>query len=591
MLITRLQSRAEIHALIQHHNTVGKPIAIDTETTGLNRFKDKVTSIIIEGYEDESAAIFNPEFMSLLNELTVPVILQNFKFDFTMLYPTVEFKYGFRDTMLMHNLYNENLPHGLDFMVQDWFKDNYKEEFWGKYKKFGDAPLQEQDEYAGKDVIYTKKIYNKLCLELEAIGIPYTLIRYIHDFAYSLWCTELEGVNLDVVQTLIKGFGLKRRLKTLLSSLRDIVPIEIRCLEMQYYVEELIERKTEKGKSGVVRPIFNFGSGAQLRDLIYGLLKLPIQYSEDNKPTLDDNALNVLKDLHPLVAHLREYRELDKIYGSFIEGILEQHHEGKIHPSFNINGTVTGRISCSAPNLQQLPSSGGIRSIIKPREGHRFISCDYGQLEVTLAAHFSLDANLLKVIHEGVSLHDITAQGLGIERSHAKTINFAIQYGAGISKIQSILKCDEKRAEQILQKYWETYPGLKSLMDTCHSHVDNGTPLINPFGRQRRFGITKASKKWEISAAKRQAFNSLIQGTGADITNTAFTLISKELRESQEGRGLFVIHDEILIEVLTQHTKKWDTRLKAVMVQVGKDLNLQVPLTVDSSGPMDCWLD
>lgn len=591
MLVTRLSSEKQVQDLINLHNKRGRPVAIDVETTGLSRFKDKIIAIIIDGDEIESACIFGPEHTALLNNLTVPVVLQNFKFDFTMLYPTVQFKHGFRDTMLLHNLWNENLPHSLDSMVQAWYRDDYKKVFWGKYKEFTDAPQDEQDIYAGKDVIYTKLIYGRLTAELEKMGIPYSLITYVHDFAYQLWCTEIQGVDLDVIYTLKTGLALKIKLAEKLKGMRELFTYEIRSLELQYYSKELAKKKTDKGKAGTPMPEFNFGSTKQLQDLIYGVLELPVQYSPDKTVTLDDGALDKLKDMHPMIPLLRDYRELQKIYTAFIESILEKQVDGKIYPSFNVNGTVTGRISCSEPNLQQMPAQGGIRAMIVPRAGYKLISCDYSQLEVTLAAHFSLDTNLLKVINEGVSLHDITANGLGIERGQAKTINFAVQYGAGPSKIQKILGCGPERANEVLSKYWETYPGLKKLMDECHRKVDDAEDLINPFGRRRRFGVTKKTPKWEREKAKRQAFNSLIQGTGADITNTAFTRIAQELQKAGQGRALFVIHDEILIEVEQNSVVYWNQRLKDVMVQITNDIHLRVPLAVESSGGMDKWED
>jgi DNA polymerase-1 len=199
-----------------------------------------------------------------------------------------------------------------------------------------------------------------------------------------------------------------------------------------------------------------------------------------------------------------------------------------------------------------------------------------------------MDENLLRVVNEGVSLHDITAQGLGIDRKLAKTINFAIQYGAGTKKIQKILKCSDIEADRALKKYWDTYPGLKTLIDKCHSCVDQGIAIENPFGRERHLYAENPADKWGVEKVKRQAFNSLIQGTGADITNTAFVRICEELIKSGQGRGLFVVHDEILIEVDSKYALYWNSRLETVMSQVGKDINLRVPLTAEGQVQ---WID
>ena len=171
---------------------------------------------------------------------------------------------------------------------------------------------------------------------------------------------------------------------------------------------------------------------------------------------------------------------------------------------------------------------------------------------MTLAAHFSQDRNLLRVVNEGISLHDLTAEGVGIDRHRAKTLNFAIQYGAGIKKVQTILGCSEAEATGALKKYWETYPGLKALVDKCHKCVDRGIPIVNPFGRQRHLDASHLDDKWEIGALKRQAFNSLIQGTGADITHFAFVHIATYLKANGAGEHYFQYMMKFLLRFWTK---------------------------------------
>jgi DNA polymerase-1 len=237
-----------------------------------------------------------------------------------------------------------------------------------------------------------------------------------------------------------------------------------------------------------------------------------------------------------------------------------------------------------------MPSRGDwtkIRGIFIPDTGNKFITCDYSQLEVTIAAHFSQDKNLLKIVFEGASQHDITAEGLGVERSLAKSINFAMQYGAGVDKIRSILQCTKKEAELALNKYWETYSGLKKLIDACHKKVDLGEPIINPFGRVRHFDKVDNRPKWD--KAYRQAFNSLIQGTGADICHTAYYRLNKELSRLNIGRTVFEVHDEIVISAKDGHYEQATELLKTNMVSVGNDIKLTVPLSVEASEPLDRW--
>lgn len=589
--IIRLTSEADVLALISYLNTEGHEVALDIETTGLSSFTDQLLSINLS--DGEEAWVFGPELAPHLAKLTAPLVLHNFKFDILFLFRKgIDLRHlPICDTMLLHHLLDENLPHGLDGLIQEYFKDNYKEVFWAKYKTVTEAPIEDQDAYSGRDAIYTHRLVQVLRDALIQDGVNSNLITQVHAFAKALLETEIEGVNLDIDRIIDLGVRAQGKLTQLNESMRALIPEELAVVERRLWAKELDKRKTDKGKAGVKQPVFSFDSNQQLQMLLYDVLKLPVQYSPKRTPTADDAALEKLEDYHPFIAQLRDYRGEQKIYTAFLEATIERSRDGKIYPSFNVNGTVTGRISSQNPNLQQLPRSGGIRSMYIPRAGYSFIGADFSSLEVTLAAHFSLDPNLLRVINEGISLHDITAEGLGIPRQLAKTINFAIQYGAGPKKIKKILKCSDKAAEAALEKYWATYPGLKTLVDKCHVCVDQGIALENPFGRKRRLVPQDPDNEWSVAAVKRQAFNSLIQGTGADITNLAFTRMSTKLLKSGEGRALFPIHDEILIEVRDDTVAYWESVLVQTMTGIAQEIGLRVPLTAESSGPMKRWED
>lgn len=595
MRIERLREPSEIRALINVLNSCTYMV-LDTETTGLDPYKDKLLTIILSGRSPDTAFVFDAEHRELLRDLKTTLVGHNLKFDLHFLYTHgVDLRHlQWRDTMLLHHLYDENAGHSLDSIVKEWFQDDYKERFWASCGgDFTRASVEEQDQYAGKDVIYTRRVYDRLLSGLQKDGVADDLSNHVHSLARALLDTEVQGVRLDLPYLVRLGVEHLHSIRMLKRQMREIVKVQIDILETNSYLRELNKRKTEKGKDAVPFPEFNFDSSQQLQELLYDRLKLPKQLNQQRKLTCDDAALEALeaKCRSGFIRALREYRGKQKVYGSFIEGSLSRMRDGLIRPSFNINGTVTGRISSSEPNMQQLPRAGGIRGIYVPEPGRVFVSCDYSQLEVTLAAHFSLDPQLLKVVNEGASLHDITAAGLNIDRQAAKTINFALQYGAGVHKIQSILGCNRQRAEEALARYWETYEGLKRVIDSCHAKVAAREPIVNPFGRRRRFPLPAMASERDVARAQRQSFNALVQGTGADLTNRAFYLVSERLKESGQGRGLFVVHDEILIEVDREYADYWDQELQKTMVQVGEEINLRVPLKSQSSGPMDRWED
>lgn len=587
-----LTTESEVLELIRWHNANSKYIYLDVETTGLNPFSDHITDIVLNGKTKFSSVIFSNTFTPLLAQLEVPVIAHNFKFDFNFLFRAgIDLRGSglHADTMLLDHLLDENQEHSLDAIVKRRYNDNYKEVFWNTYKNYTDAPKEAQVEYACKDIIYTEMIYEDLCLDLDKASIPDKLISHVHSLALTLYNTEIIGVKLDLDYLNSMSDSLIKQIATLQTEIRSLADIECSVIENDDFLERIAAKKSDKGKANVKLIPFNIDSSQQLGVLLYDRLKLPEQLSKSRKRTVDDGALHVLETKHPIIPRIREYRGIQKVYTSFIEGSLKKMLGGRIFPSFNVNGTVTGRISSSQPNMQQLPKDGGVRGIYVPSDGFKFLSCDYAQLEVSLAAHFSRDENLLKIVYDGASQHDITASGLGIDRHKAKTINFAMQYGAGLKKVQAILGCSYKDAELALNKYWETYSGLYKFIKWCHKQVDEGKPLVNPFGRQRHFP-TVFKDKWERESAYRQAANSLIQGTGADITSRALYLTSDHLKVNKLGRTLFSVHDELLVEVVNSACEAFVPTLILTMEGVGVEIGLSVPLKADCSKPMNRWM-
>lgn len=591
MQFRKLETREDVRSHIDSLNVKRSWVVLDTETTGLDFRSDRILDVQLSGCDAGSAVLFSSAFINELAGLKADMLLvgHNLAFDLKMLYSAgCDFTgYVWRDTMLMHHLLDEESSHALDALVQTRWNDDYKKTFWAKYDKYAEAPDAERLEYACKDVAYTEALYREF---LEA-GIRPGLLDHVHLLARSLLSTEIAGIAVDLDYLVTRGQELQTKILSLRPAMRQAAGGECELSEVSAWKERLDEYKTERGRAGCKRPTFSFDSSKQVSELLYRRLRLPPQYDPKTRNlSVGDLALENLEKAHPLIPVLREYRGHNKVYGAYIEGTLERLSGGRIYPHFNVNGTKTGRISHSNPNLGQLPRSGRIRGIYVPDPAHVFITADYKQLEVVLAAHFSKDEQLLRVVLEGASLHDITANALGISRDTAKTINFAIQYGAGVKKLRDILGCDQRRAELALSKYWDTYCGLKGLIDECHACVDQGRPITNPFGRSRHFP-TAFKDKWEKERAKRQSFNALIQGTGGDLTSRAFYLVDGRLRGLGIGKALFTLHDEILIQAKQEHWEKAQELLVSSMETVGRELNLTVPLMAEPSGPCDRWMD
>lgn len=594
MRITKLTRRGELSRWLDKFNYIKDACAaLDLETTGLGK-GSAILSGAITGETPDEVAVFGPELLTEL--LSAPpnltYVLHNASFDLKHLSWAgirLQDNYGYIDTLVLAHLNDENGEHGLGPLVLKHFNDNYKTEFWSKYKTAREAPEDELLEYNARDVSYTMRLYSRIRDALRDEGVPNSLIIHVHSLQRSLLETEIAGLKVDREYLMEKGIELKTRIDELLPKMRNIVADQISLIETEDWLKAIEKLKTPKGKARVKKPDFSFDSAKQLMALLYDKLKLPVQYNEKSKnPSVDYDSLEKLKDKHPIIAQIQEYRELQKIYGTYIQGTLERIVDGRIYPSFNVSGTATGRVSHSNPNMANLPSSGGIRGMFTPDDDHVFISADFSQLEVCVSAHFTRDPNLLRIINEGASMHDITAASLGIERSVAKTLNFGMQYGCSHYKVAKVLGVSEAEGKKAYDKYWETYSGQKKVMDECGSKVDAGIPITSPFGRRRRFD---ACKRRPTDPAYRQAWNALVQGTGSDCTSRALYVADAALRTCGIGKALFSVHDEIVIQAKKDHAKEAEEILIKAMIEAGEYAGLSVELKAESSGPMTRWQD
>lgn len=422
------------------------------------------------------------------------------------------------------------------------------------------------------------------------------LLDHSMRFSNALYYTQLNGIKIDIDLCTKFGVELSQEIEKTKKEMKECAQHEIEVMEYEAWANELSKYKKKDTKLSKPKPEFNFSSPSQLGELLYERLKLPGKKTRPSPKTgvsnwrTDKAYLEEISTYHALPKKISYLNRLSIYYNTFIEGMLSRADGDRIYPSFNINGTATYRISHQNPNMGNIPARdpqwSKIRNIFLPDDGKVFFKSDYSQLEIVIAAHYSQDKNLLRVVNDGVSMHDITAEGVGIPRVQAKTLNFALQYGAGVSKVMLILDCSKKEAQLAFNKYWETYRGYKELVDWCHKQVDEGNDIISICGDIYRF-----EKKKRVGWDKdyRRATSCLIQGTGGRLMNTAFTNAHEELLKKEIGHGAWTVHDEGIGQAKEQYAKEGLDILEKYMVNIGKEVGLSVPLKVEGETGLKCW--
>lgn len=554
---------------------------LDTDTAVL-------ISIILAN--DQCAHSFSADLVDL-----VWTALERTRLVFTQYFGTdarVLKKYGydmmllnFVDDCLLDHLIDENAEHNLGDMVLRRYGDNYKAEFWGKYKHIEDAPEQERLEYECKDGIYQYRLGVSYMEELRG---KEALIDHVHRLARALYETEVRGVKVDVPLIQRTKDTMSLEIGSYLPKLREEFDSLCTLWEFTEWIRKIEKYKSDKGKLGSRRPEFSFTSDTQLRWLVYEGLKCPEgEKTKAGNPKTDYETLLSLSREYPELKVLVDYKEKKAIYSTFVEGMLERVQNSRIYPHFNINGTSTGRISHSNPNLGNIPRDGVVRNFFVPDNNRVLVGADFSQLEVIVEANLTKDPNLIRIIKEGVSKHDITAQGLGIKRDQAKTLNFALQYGAGSGKVAKLLGISKQEAEGVFKRYWELYSGVRTLKEETCAQLDAKGFVTNLFGRTRHFPPPR--NKYEKAKQERQAYNFLIQGVGADLCNRAFYLYNDHLKRTGHGETWWSVHDEVIAQVLPDYSEEEKIVLVGIMEALTFEIKFEFPLGAKSYGPFQYW--
>jgi len=343
---------------------------------------------------------------------------------------------------------------------------------------------------------------------------------------------------------------------------------------------------------------FNINSPKQMGEILFVKMGLTIKNQKKTaggKVSTKESELEKMRDLHPIIGLILEYRELQKILSTYIDNIpLMIAEDGRLHAKFLQTGTTTGRMSSQDPNLQNIPNKSDlgveVRKAFKADKGNKLVAFDYSQMEIRIAAFLSGDKKLLEIFRKNEDVHTaVASEVFGVPfdkvdkemRRRAKVINFGIMYGMGVSALKVSLGTDRKEAQKFYDDYFAKFSGLASYLDAVKSDTVRTGYTETLFGRRRYFDGIKSKIPFIRAMAERMAINAPIQGTGADIVKLAMIKVDEYLNTTapspsltKEGKGksdvnlLLQVHDELVYEMPASLVAEIAPKIKAIMENV-----------------------
>lgn len=459
-------------------------------------------------------------------------------------------------------------------MHYDYDEVPYDEEVYGKGAKRAIAKIEKVAEYALdiataifklKETVLDRLKDQKQLELFEEMEMP---------LADVLASMEFDGMTLDLNGLAEMGDTLKSRIVSLESSIYE--------------------------QAGTT---FNINSPKQLGEVLFEKLELPVIKKTKTGYSTNADVLEKLRDAHPIIDLIMEYRTLTKLYSTYIEGLKKScYADGKVHTIFNQALTQTGRLSSIEPNLQNIPirlEEGRLirRAFVPSHEGWLILGADYSQIELRILAHISNTESLIEAFTHGEDIHKKTAMDVfkvseeemtsDLRRS-AKAINFGIIYGMSAFGLSENLNITQKEAKKYIDHYLETYSGIHQYMeDTVKEAKFNG--YVSTLFNRRRYIPELTQKNYAIRQfGERTAMNTPIQGTAADIIKKAMIDVYRVMKEKKvQSRLLLQVHDELIFEVPKEEL---DMMIELVTRTMEDVVELKVPLKADYSyGPT--WYD
>ncbi|MBN1132197.1 MAG: DNA polymerase I [Bacteroidales bacterium] len=572
-----------------------KSFCFDTETTGLDVLDAELVGIAFCWKAREAYYIALPESREQLLQWLKPLIPlledpaigktgQNLKYDLHILKNyNIGVKGPLFDTMVAHYILKPEHKHNLNLLAEQYLGYSMVkiEELIGKkgteQANFRSVPAEKAKEYAGEDADMTFRLAEIFRKKLSEEGFDKLADIIEMPLVTVLMDMEHEGVKLDL-----------EALKSISEDLnRQIVEVEKHIYRL----------------AGMN---FNISSPRQLGEILFERLKIDAdpRKTKTKQYSTSEDVLSQMEDRHEIVPAVLEYRSLRKLVSTYVDALPKLVHKksGKIHTSFNQALVATGRLSSNNPNLQNIPireeRGREIRKAFIPSEpSHIFLSADYSQIELRLMAHLSDDRNMIEAFIDEEDIHTATAakiHGISPEevtrelRSQAKTANFGIIYGISAFGLSQRMKLSRTEAKNLIDEYFNTYPGVRKFMDESIRFAREKGYVETLFGRRRYLPDILSRNSVVRGNAERNAINTPIQGSAADIIKIAMVHIFREFsRNNLKSKMILQVHDELNFDVRPEELEQ----VRAIIRdQMENAVKLKVPLIIEMGSGRN-WLE
>jgi len=523
-----------------------------------------------------------PKIKNILEDESKRKCGQNIKYDMLVLKRyAVEVKGVSFDTMVASYLINPSKSqHNIDSLALEYL--NYEKiptsDLIGKGKKqitMREVPLEKVSFYACEDADFTLRLKEIFKPKLQSAQL-YDLFKSVEiPLVNVLEQIEWNGVSLD--ESLLKKLSVQME--------EDLIQLEKKIYH-------------EAGQE------FNINSPQQLGIILFEKLQLPISKRTKTGRSTDVNVLGKLAKIHPIPKLILDYRQLMKLKSTYADALLQliNPFTNRLHTSYNQTVAATGRLSSSDPNLQNIPIRTELgrqirKAFIPGKSDHVILDADYSQIELRIMAHLSGDATLLETFVQDLDVHAATAAQIfdipleEVNQDHrrkAKEINFGIMYGMGRFGLSNRLEISFEEAGEFIDNYFQKYPEVHAYIEQTIADVRNKGYVTTMMNRRRYLPEINAGNRRVREFAERNAINTPIQGTAADLIKVAMIRIHEEMQKRKlQSMMIMQVHDELVFEVPESEIEE----MKALVVKnMESALELNVPVKVDV-GMANNWLD